>query len=476
VYALDAEDRITLVNDALTTVTGYDRGDLQGAHVSLLMDDDVAARRELVQDLLDRGGGATETLEADLITADGDRIPCETQVGVLTDDGEFAGTTGVIRDISNRNRRERRLRELQRTTRDLIDADTRPEVAEQTAETVVSVLDHPIAGLRLCSDDGERLLPVAMRDAVRTAMGDRPTYAADAAVPAARAFREGETIVVDDFETVDDEPDRGDVRSALYVPVARHGVLCVGDTATDAFGEMERSLAEVLTANAAAMIDRVEQERTSERRLERVEELLSVLSHDLKNLINVAAGRIDLANTGDDNLDAAADALERVDAVIDDAITLVRQGERINEWDHVSLTDTVHDVWRTAGGDAATLSIEGDLGTVACDESGLQQLLENLFRNAVEHGGPAVTVRVGALEEGFYVSDDGPGIPESEREEVFESRYTTAADGTGFGLAIVRSIAEAHGWRIRCTESESGGARFEFHIENEPPSRLDPVQ
>ena len=94
----------------------------------------------------------------------------------------------------------------------------------------------------------------------------------------------------------------------------------------------------------------------------------------------------------------------------------------------------------------------------------MAQALENLFRNAIEHGGESVTVTIGVLDDkrGFYVADDGPGIPEAEREDVFDSGYTTSNDGTGFGLAIVSRICAAHGWDITATESESGGARIEI--------------
>jgi signal transduction histidine kinase len=63
---------------------------------------------------------------------------------------------------------------------------------------------------------------------------------------------------------------------------------------------------------------------------------------------------------------------------------------------------------------------------------------------------------------GFYVADDGVGIPEDRRDAVFESGETFSEDGTGFGLSIVEDIAEAHGWRVALVESEDGGARFEF--------------
>ncbi len=74
-----------------------------------------------------------------------------------------------------------------------------------------------------------------------------------------------------------------------------------------------------------------------------------------------------------------------------------------------------------------------------------------------------MTVRVGTLADGrgFYVADDGPGIPEDERDEVFERGYTTSDDGTGFGLAIVSEIVDAHGGRITVAESEDGGVRFD---------------
>jgi signal transduction histidine kinase len=80
----------------------------------------------------------------------------------------------------------------------------------------------------------------------------------------------------------------------------------------------------------------------------------------------------------------------------------------------------------------------------------------------VEHAGEDVTVTVGDLDGGFYVADDGPGIPESDRERVFETGYSTSDGGTGFGLEIVATVATAHGWDVRVTDAADGGARFEF--------------
>jgi signal transduction histidine kinase len=96
------------------------------------------------------------------------------------------------------------------------------------------------------------------------------------------------------------------------------------------------------------------------------------------------------------------------------------------------------------------------------DPDRLVQVFENLLQNSVDHGGEGVTVRMGPLEDGFYVEDDGPGIPEGSREHVFEHGYTTRGDGMGYGLSVVRSVVGAHGWDIRVSDSEGGGARFEI--------------
>jgi signal transduction histidine kinase len=90
------------------------------------------------------------------------------------------------------------------------------------------------------------------------------------------------------------------------------------------------------------------------------------------------------------------------------------------------------------------------------------EVLANLIRNSLEHGEQTVTIRLDPLPNGFYVEDDGPGIPETEHEKVFEAGYTTKERGTGTGLPSVQQIALAHGWKVRITESSDGGARFDF--------------
>jgi signal transduction histidine kinase len=152
-----------------------------------------------------------------------------------------------------------------------------------------------------------------------------------------------------------------------------------------------------------------------------------------------------------------------MDELIDDVLGLARQGKRVDETTSVPLEDLVTQAWASVDhGEGATLDT-GDLPTVEADRERLRALLENLFRNARDHAGPASTVTVESLADGgFAVADDGPGVPADERESVFDHGYSTSESGTGFGLSIVDTVARAHGWDVTLTESSSGGARFEF--------------
>jgi signal transduction histidine kinase len=150
-----------------------------------------------------------------------------------------------------------------------------------------------------------------------------------------------------------------------------------------------------------------------------------------------------------------------MERLIEDLLELAKHGEVIGTTEVVDLEETVREAWGQVQTDDATLVCE-DLGTVRADRGRLRQALENLVGNAVEHGGPTVTVTVERTPGSFAIEDDGPGIPEDQQESVFERGFTTTDEGTGFGLAIVGEIVDAHGWEIRATTGEAGGARFEI--------------
>ncbi len=197
---------------------------------------------------------------------------------------------------------------------------------------------------------------------------------------------------------------------------------------------------------------------------ERLDRFASMVSHDLRNPLNVAQLRMDFVTEGaeDEHAQVVQQSLSRMETMIDELLTLARAGQGIESTEQCHLDELVTRSWA----DVQTVDVELDCRiedvTIEADSSRLLHVFENLFRNAVDHNDPPLVVRVGMLEDGrgFYVEDNGDGIPESEREDVFEHGYTTSETGTGFGLSIVDDLVDAHGWSIAVTESDEGGARF----------------
>jgi hypothetical protein len=169
-------------------------------------------------------------------------------------------------------------------------------------------------------------------------------------------------------------------------------------------------------------------------------------------------------------VDRIADAADRMERLIDDLLALARQGATVGAPRPVDLPALAERAWGNVETSSATLAVDPAVPRIAADPDRLAQLLENLYRNSVQYAGPDVHVTVGPLDDGdgFYVADDGCGIPRTERESVMERGYSTAADGTVFGLGIVGEIARAHDWTVTVTESPAGGACFEIRTTARP--------
>jgi signal transduction histidine kinase len=171
-----------------------------------------------------------------------------------------------------------------------------------------------------------------------------------------------------------------------------------------------------------------------------------------------------------------------MERIIQDVLTLARGESALDTVTGVDVEAVATDAWATVDTRGASLAVDGDLPTVEADPDRLQRLFENLFRNSVEHGagartddaaqpsqstdssGRGVGVRVGRVDGGFFVADDGPGVPPADRTRVFDPGYSGngTTGGTGLGLTIVEEIADAHDWTVSLTSGERGGARFEF--------------
>jgi PAS domain S-box-containing protein len=580
VYTLDADGKFTFVNDAFEELTGHDSDDLVGEHCSIVMtDEDIEAGRRVIEELLagDDDTGIVEMSGANW-AADIDHI--ETHIALLPHDDGFQGTAGVVRDVTERKRRERKLRESEEKYSNVVEEasdgvfiaqdgrlefanpqgadilDTDPETIEGTPvsewiapedrDTVVERLQRRL--------DGEQPQRRYEFNAL-TAAGDRVpieftastiAYEGSPAVLAicrdisdrrerARQRRQYETIVEtapDAVFIVDEDAnyvsgneqaarliglDAAELETMSVPDLVDAGIfdpevipryqetvadLLAGDT-SDEKGKFEFHVTpaggddtRVVECHLALrphddefrgsigvlrdVTERNRREHELERQNERLDEFASVVSHDLRSPLNVATGWLEqyrLAGN-EDALDNVEESLGRMDEIIGELLSLARDGASDRAAEPVSLQVAAISAWDTVETGDAHIGIDAEGVDVEAVPGRLQELLENLFRNAIEHATitPSqiegsfredevpVLVRVGELDDrdGFYVADDGPGIPEDERDAVLDMGHTTTEDGTGFGLAIVENIADDHGWDVTVTDSEDGGARFEF--------------
>jgi signal transduction histidine kinase len=379
---------------------------------------------------------------------------------------------------------ERAVEALHAATRRLMTAASREQVMQVASEAATEVLGFAGTGVRRYDESDHVLRQVSLGGTV----GDvdrRPAYDVET-TPHGRAFRTGDTVVCD---VRDDDPyDRDPFAQTTYVPIGAHGVLSAGKL-DDPFTDHDRRLAEILAANTRVALDRVDTEEQLRAERERLDRFAGIVAHDLRNPLSVAQSSLEFYEEAreDATLHDAQDALDRMGRIVDDVLTLARQGETVDDRSLVALPLLVREAWATTTAPGVSLVVDAD-ATIEADRERLRRLFENLFSNAVEHGSTSppsharedahahagddlTTVRVGLLDAdacadgeptGFYVEDDGRGIPADERDTVFDAGYTTSTDGTGFGLAIVAAIADAHDWTVSVEESADGGAAFVF--------------
>ncbi|TKX84199.1 PAS domain-containing sensor histidine kinase [Halorubrum sp. SS5] len=436
VYVMDSEFQFTYINDAVVEVTGYDREEVMGSDASLLLDEEALKEGEWNRDQLKSGNIEFGGLETKLKTAGNGRIPCEIrgQLFDANDDGTRTGTAGIIRDITDRKERERELQSRSTAMRASIDGMAILDTEQQYVfvnQSHADIYGYPAP---------DALLGETWRICYPE---DELTQLNENVLP--KLFDDGEWR----GETVGVRKDGSRFPQELSLSLTENGrVICVVRDITD----------------------RKRREQELKQKKEQLEEFAGVVSHDLRNPLNVAQGRLELAQEEFDSehLEPAANAIDRCLTLVDDLLTLSREGVRTGELEPVDLSEIATDCWQNVATAQASLIVETEQ-TIRADRSRLKELLENLLRNAVEHGGDDVAVTISAHDDGFYVADDGSGIPDGKQDAIFETGYTTATEGTGFGLDIVEKIADAHGWEVQVTDSESGGARFEFTSIHSPP-------
>ena len=432
VVAFDREGRYDLVNDAALEIRDTSRAELRGQtspYLAEIRERNPEAYDELV-------AGTRETLSAEVT----DEFPGGTRtfdcrLSLVASDRDSDSIVLITRDVTDRKECEQRL-----------------ERERQRYAPLFETLPTPV--LHADTEDGD---PVVQ--SVNEAFLD--TFGCDADTVVGNSLREyvlpEEGVSEGGLEqrVLPEEGLETEIRRETADGIRTYQLNLGTRTAADG-GRGGYAVYTDIT-------DREQYERELEAQNERLDEFVGIVSHDLRNPLTVAKGRLELAREecSSDHLARAADAVDRSQALVADLLTLARENRELDSTAPVDLADLARQSWETVETEAATL--ETDVSRrIRAEESRLQQVFENLYRNAVEHGGEDVTVRVGGVPDGFYVADTGSGIPAAQREDVFDAGYSTSDDGTGFGLRIVEQAAEAHGWAVTVTESDSGGARFEF--------------
>ncbi|WP_066418647.1 GAF domain-containing protein [Halorubrum aethiopicum] len=304
----------------------------------------------------------------------------------------------VYADIDEQKRVERTLRRLHEATREMFAGEDREEVAEVATRTAIDILGFPSSGVRLYDPDAGTLQPTVISEEATAALGERPPFGPDAGLMW-DAFDREETVVVDDLTATETAVEYGDLRSLLVVPLGSHGVMPLGSPDPNFFDDTDVQLARVLAANVTAALDRAERteqlrERDAalQRELDRLEKFAGVVSHDLRNPLTVASGRVELLRPlidGEDaheQLDRVEEAHARMGELIDDLLALAREGRTVDDPEPVTVADAAREAWGTVDTDGAALEIEAEAATVHADPERLRTLFENLFRNSVEHG------------------------------------------------------------------------------------------
>ncbi|MFD1527006.1 sensor histidine kinase [Halolamina salina] len=462
VFGFDRGGRLRSWNGIATDVAGYDESAIDGLPFGDLFESDATSPTDL----------PAGPVELTLRTADGDARSVTFEVHRLG--GEGPAVTLIGTDDERGDHRVRVLREMYEIVAD------RGRSFEQQVEALLALgrAELDVAYGTLSRIEGEEYL----FEVVDADEGDDAIEAGDVVPLSATncevAASTEETIVLGDVaRDAPEETDRAGYRdwgiscyigAPVFVDDGVYGTFCFYDTTprNGQFSDWEVTLVDLMCRWVSYELQRERANERLERQNDRLERFASIVSHDLRNPLNVADGSVELAREDGEleHLDRAAAALDRMDALIDDLLTLARAGEAIGETEAIDLAALCRECW----GDLSTVDadlVDATERTIRADRTRVRQLLENLFRNAMEHGRPggeSVTVTVGDLEDGFYVADDGVGIPEADREIVFERGYSTNAEGTGYGLDIVAEIVEAHGWDVTLTESDGGGARFEI--------------
>lgn len=222
-------------------------------------------------------------------------------------------------------------------------------------------------------------------------------------------------------------------------------------TATPEIDTVEQDLLQDFGATLSAVIQRIDGQLPSAS-----DAYIRSFSHELGNHLQNA--RAALESSEDSN--RVREELDQIEQLDREAMLLTQESLDANELGVYPLAELVDSVQERLPDIADRVSVQ-ESHPIRTSRPLAELLLENLFRNTRDHAESSAEIRVGTVEDGFYVEDTGEGLPDASTNSLFQWGYAVNSS-SGDGLAIVKRIVDLHGWEINTTESDEGGARFEI--------------
>ena len=169
-------------------------------------------------------------------------------------------------------------------------------------------------------------------------------------------------------------------------------------------------------------------------------------------------------------LDDVGAQIEEMSNLVGDLVELARDEPLRAVVERVDLAEVVDRAVARARrrGTGLTFEVDSDPWWVTGESASLERAVTNLLDNAVKWSPPSGTVRIRLHDGTLTVDDEGPGIPESDREQVFDRFYRSAESrsmpGSGLGLSIVRQVTERHSGSVSVDQTENGGTRMVMQL------------
>lgn len=434
-YVLDENGVFTMVTEPLADRVGYDRETLVGEHASIVLDDEgIEQGRELIRDLL-KSEDSSKSYETTYVGQDGKRFPVKVDVSLLPFDDSFQGTVGVARDISTLKETRQALAAENDRFRFLFEHIPDPAVEVKFIDETpmvrgVNTAFENVFGFDKDDIRGENLNEYLVPDDERDEARQIDEMAKDG------------TVITQEVQ----RRTTNGIRTFLF-----RGLVYTYEDEPYGFG----------------IYTDITEQKDRERRLQ---VLHTVLRHNLRTEMTLIRGYADSLDERLDEdaaeIDSIREGIETVGTLSDKVQQIERAIEHADLWktgavDVVGMVENTVERYRNAC-PRADVSLDVPASAVAVADERLEFAVDNLLENAIEHAGPAPSIAVSVTQTDEWVEvrvgDDGPGIPESERELVTGDRDITQIEhGSGLGLWVVTWVASAYGGTIDFEPSPLGG-------------------